>query len=70
MAWPDFFEQISISDQISLYKHIRQNTFLILYAQISQNGQTQSNNSSANCLSVFDRFVGLVLKGLNSYLAN
>ena len=39
-----------------------------------QNGQTHSNNSSAtpqngqthskNCLSVFDRFVGLVLKGL------
>ena len=36
---------------------------------ISQNGQTHSNNSSAilptNCLSVFDHFLGLVLKGLN-----
>ena len=25
---------------------------------------------ATNCLSVFDHFVGLVLKGLNSYLAN
>ena len=29
-----------------------------------QNGQTHSNNSSpTNCLSVFDHFVGLPLKG-------
>ena len=31
---------------------------------ISQNGQTHSNNSLANCLSVLDHFVGLALKGL------
>ena len=31
---------------------------------ISQNGQTHSNNSSANCLKVFDDFVGLALKVL------
>ena len=31
---------------------------------IPQNGQTNSNNSSANCLSVFDHFVKLALKGL------
>ena len=37
---------------------------LTLYAPISQNGQTHSNNSSAKCLSVFDHFVGLALKGL------
>ena len=37
-----------------------------LYAATSQNGQTHSNNSSANCLSMFDHFVGLVLKGLRS----
>ena len=36
--------------------------------QIPQNGQTHSNNWSAiaNCLSVFDHFVGLALKGLLS----
>ena len=37
-------------------------------ASTSQNGQTHSNNSSANkptnCLSVLAHFVGLVLKGL------
>ena len=42
--------------------------FLTLYASIPQNGQTHSNNSSGNLptyyLSVFDHFVGLVLKGL------
>ena len=37
---------------------------LTLYAPISQNSQTHSNNASANCLSVFDHFVGLALKGL------
>ena len=35
-----------------------------------QNGQTHSNNSSANCSlivdSVFNHFVELVLKGLNT----
>ena len=31
---------------------------------ISQNSQTHSNNSLANCLSVFGHFVGLALKGL------
>ena len=30
----------------------------------SQNGQTHSNNSSANCLNVFDHFVGFAFKGL------
>ena len=45
---------------------------LTLYAPISQNGQTYSNNSSAklptNCLSVFDHFVGLARKGLTGLL--
>ena len=31
---------------------------------ISQNGQTDSNKLSANCLSLFDHFVKLALKGL------
>ena len=35
---------------------------------ISQNGQTHSNSSSAIC--VFDHFVGLALKGLNSAVLN
>ena len=34
--------------------------FLTLYAPTTQNGQKQTN-----CLSVFDHFVGLALKGLN-----
>ena len=34
---------------------------LTLSAPTPQNGQTCSNNSSANCLSVFHHFVGLVL---------
>ena len=42
---------------------------LIHYAPIPQNGQTHSNNSSANCrrvsLSVFDHFVELTLKSLS-----
>ena len=29
-----------------------------------QNGQTHSNKLLTNCFSVFDHFVGLVLKGL------
>ena len=33
---------------------------------IPQNGQTHSNNLPTNCLSVFDHFVKLVLKGLKS----
>ena len=37
---------------------------LTLLEPILQNGQTHSNNSSAICLSVFDHFVGLALKGL------
>ena len=44
------------------------NACLTLHAQTPQNGQTHSNNSSAtadeNCLSVFDHFVSLALKGL------
>ena len=32
---------------------------------ISQNSQTHSNNT--NCLSVFDNFVGLALKGLTQF---
>ena len=36
---------------------------LSLSASTRQNGQTHSNNST-NCLSVFDYFMGLVLKGL------
>ena len=39
---------------------------LTLWAPTPQNGQTHSNNSSAECLSVFDHFVGLVLKGLSA----
>ena len=30
--------------------------------------RTHSNNSSTDCLSVFDHFVGLVLKGLKTVL--
>ena len=40
---------------------------LNIYAPTPQNGQTHSTNSSAvatNCLSVFDHFVELALKGL------
>ena len=36
-----------------------------------ENGQAYSNNSSTfltNCLSMFDHFVGLALKGLNSII--
>ena len=43
-SFSDFFEQFSISDVLP-YKHIKQNAFLTLYAPISQNGQTHSNNS-------------------------
>ena len=43
---------------------------LTRYTPTLQNGQTHSNNSSAiwakNCLSVFDHFVGLALKGLRA----
>ena len=50
---------------------MKENAFLTLYAPISQNGLTRPNNPSANCqrivLSVFDDFLGLVLKGLTSY---
>ena len=35
-----------------------------LLAPISQNGQTYSNNSSANCLSVFEHFRGLAAERL------
>ena len=40
---------------------------LTLYKPTPQNGQTNSNNSSAmqtNCLNVFDHFMGVALKGL------
>ena len=43
---------------------------LTLWAPISQNGQTHSNNLSANCLSVFDHFVGLALKELRFFHAS
>ena len=33
---------------------------------IPQNGQTHSNNSTTNCFSMFDHFVGLALKGLKN----
>ena len=36
---------------------------LTLYTPTPQNGQTHSKNSSA----VFDHFMGLTLKGLNSF---
>ena len=43
---------------------------LTLWAPVLQNGRTHSNNSSkkspTNCLSVFDHFVGLALKGLRT----
>ena len=47
-------------------RHLRLKIFLTLtlLAPILQNGQTHSNNSSTNCLSVFDHFAGLALKGL------
>ena len=40
------------------------NGVLNLQAPIPQHGQIHSNNSY--CLSVFDHFVGLALKGLNT----
>ena len=45
-----------------MYSDLPEILLLTLQAPISQNGQTQSNNS--NCLSVFDHFVGFVLNGL------
>ena len=42
------------------HKKINKEGFLTLEAPTPQNGQTHSNN----CLSVFDHFVGLALKGL------
>ena len=58
--------------------HKVKKTSLTLYAPILQNGQTHLNISSemlhfilpTNCLSVFDHFVGLVLKGLKDVLHN
>ena len=38
---------------------------LTLYAPTPQNGETHSSNLPANCLSVFEHFVGLACKGLN-----
>ena len=45
---------------------------LTLQVPTLQNGQTCSNNSSAvaNCLSMLDYFVRLVLKGLTNYVDN
>ena len=37
---------------------------LTFKAPTSQSGQIHSNNSPTNCLSLFDHFVGLVLKEL------
>ena len=41
--------------------------WLTLSAPTPQNSQTHSNNSSANCSSVFDHFLELTLKGLKRY---
>ena len=46
---------------------------LNLQALTPQKGQTHSNNLSAlpmNCLSLFDLFVGLELKGLTDHIRN
>ena len=43
-------------------------TVLTLLAPISQNDQTHSNNLPTNCLSVFDHFMGLALKGLRKII--
>ena len=46
--------------------HAAVSTFikLTLYSPTPQNGQTHSHNLPTNCLSVFDHFVGMALKGL------
>ena len=48
-------------------------SILTLQAPTPEDGQTHSNNSSANeqptnCLSMFDHFVGLAVKGLSKFL--
>ena len=48
-------------------------SILTLQAPTPEDDQTHSNNSSANeqptnCLSVFDHFVGLAVKGLSKFL--
>ena len=45
-VWLVFFFNFNIKPP---NKQIEQNAFLTLYALISQNGQTRSNNLSANC---------------------
>ena len=42
--------------------------YLTLYAPTPQNGHRHSNNSLANCMSVFNHFGGLALKGLTMLL--
>ena len=48
-------------------------SILTLQAPTPEDGQTHSNNSSANeqpptCVSMFDHFVGLAVKGLSKFL--
>ena len=48
-------------------------SILTLQAPTPEDGQTHSNNSSANeqptkCLSMFDHFGGLAVKGLSKFL--
>ena len=55
------------------YKHSESDQVLKpLSANHTQNGQTHSkrfvDDLTTNCLSVFDRFVGLALKGLIIYI--
>ena len=58
------FDYLQFSDVFRMYKNItvgnRLRFALNAYMQTPKNGQTHSNN----CLSLFDYFWGLVLKGL------
>ena len=67
--WSNFF-QLKVLRLKTQHFHTKlscQKSVLILQTPTTQNDQTNSKNSSAtaaNCLSVFDHFVGLALKGL------
>ena len=68
-----FFEQISISDLVSLKTYKTKcifNSLCTNFTKLSNKLKQFVRKMPTNCLSVFDHFVGLALKGLNSYLAN
>ena len=68
-----FFEQISISDLISLSTYKTKCIFNSLCANFTKWSNTLKQfigKLPTNCFSVFGHFVRLVLKELNSYLAN